>query len=249
MTWGKRILWGCLGLPTLLIASCTGKMYLDRALYVLPGEILRSSSLPTQNLESGMQVAEALDSYVQPRFEILRDKNFGAIRIVYRKHAGIVQLKVDSPEEKKLIANVNATKRDYAIGLFHCAPKPGHHDEISYQKNPELELLYFNQKSFVNDSNMRFNAVENAEKEISRKNHLDLDSIQEQAKAALPELRAGKEKRISGPSWEILMRPVLASRPACISCHTDAKPGATLGVMVYAVRNEKNNSSSKLSLR
>ena len=233
MSWGKRILLGCLGLPALLVASCTGKMYLDRALYNLPGEILRSSSPPTQKLDSGMQVAEALDSYVQPRFEILRDKNFGAIRIVYRKHAGIVQLKVDSPEEKALIANVNAAGRDYAIGLFHCAPTP---DWWSPEAgDPYLDLLYLNQKPFVGETGYP-TVRESAEKPSAR--YLDLAEIERRAKGALPELMAGKEKKISGSSWEILMRPVLASKPACVSCHANAKLGSTLGVMVYAVRKK-----------
>src|SRR5947209_11706029 len=104
---------GCLLLPILPIASCAGKIAFDAKMYELPGQVLQSSAMPTQSLDSASQVAEALDAYVQPRFEILRDKNFGAFRIVYRKHAGIVQLKVDTPQEKEQIANVNAAKRDY----------------------------------------------------------------------------------------------------------------------------------------
>lgn len=37
------------------------------------------------------------------------------------------------------------------------------------------------------------------------------------------------------------MRPVRASKQECLSCHTNAKLNATLGVMVYAVRTTKNN--------
>src|SRR4051794_3962769 len=96
LTTGGRILAGCLLLPVLLVASCYGKMVVDHRMYELPGEVLKSPVPPTRKLTSAMQVAETLDAYVQPRFEILRDKNFGAMRIVYRKHAGIVQLKVDS---------------------------------------------------------------------------------------------------------------------------------------------------------
>src|SRR4051812_7258155 len=99
-----RVAAGCALLPVLLIGSCSAKMYVDQRMYVLPGEVLKSSTAPTRSLRTAMDVAEALDAYVQPRFEILRDKNFGAFRIVYRKHAGIVQLKVDSPQEHELIA-------------------------------------------------------------------------------------------------------------------------------------------------
>src|ERR1041384_3453419 len=122
---------GCCLLPILPFASCAAKMTYDSIRYELPGPILQSSATPTQTLKSPLQVAETLDAYVQPRFEILRDKNFGAFRIVYRKHAGLVQLKVDTPQEKELIANANAAGRDYAISLLHCAPKPGYQGETS----------------------------------------------------------------------------------------------------------------------
>ena len=64
----------------------------------IAGEVLTSSAKPTQKLDSALQVAQTLDAYVQPRFEILRDRNFGIVRIVFREHAGLVQLKVDTPQ-------------------------------------------------------------------------------------------------------------------------------------------------------
>src|SRR5260221_11832909 len=101
-------------------------MYVDWRMCELPGQVLKSPSKATLEFGSAMRVAQELDDYVQPRFNILRDKNFGAFRIVYRKHAGIEQLKVDTPREQEQIANVNAANRDYAICLLHCAQKPGH---------------------------------------------------------------------------------------------------------------------------
>ena len=71
MSMFKKIAAGCVLLPVALIASCFGKMYIDQKMYVLPGKVLASDTQPTQKLTSAMQVAEALDSYVQPRFEIL----------------------------------------------------------------------------------------------------------------------------------------------------------------------------------
>src|SRR5205823_686887 len=133
-----------------------GKMYVDWRMYELPGQVLKSSAKPTLELASGMRVAQELDDYVQPRFNILRDKNFGAMRIVYRKHAGIVQLKVDTAREQEQIANVNAANRDYAICLFHCAQKPGRGN--FYAQNPKLELLYFNQKPVAGDWDEIFNS-------------------------------------------------------------------------------------------
>ena len=243
MSTAKRVFSCCFLLPVLLVSSCCGKMYVDQWRYNLPGQVLASSVKPTQTLTSPMQVAEALDTYVQPRFAILRDKNFGAVRFVYRKHAGIVQLKVDTPEEKACIANVNAANRDYAISLLHCAPKP---NKIAYPVTPELQLLYFNQKPLASDWDYDYSPTA---VEVAAKNEYDTESVQKKAVAALPKLMAGKELRTSDASWETLMRPVRAFKQECLSCHTDAKPGATLGIMVYSVRKSRHDSVVRIGLR
>ena len=237
----KKVVFGCLLLPVALIASCFGKMELDEVMYKLPGEVLKSSASPTQKLETAMQVAEQLDAYVQPRFEILRDKNFGAFRITYHEHAGIVQLKVDTEKEKQQIANVNAANHDYAINLLHCGVVP---NGRSYVDSPRLELLYFNDKAVVTASN-----YPGSSRDVTEKNHYKTDAFLDKALQVMPQLRAGKEYRSSNAEWETLMRPVLASKQECLSCHKSSKLGDTLGVMVYAVRRAKRNESTKLSLR
>jgi len=238
----RRVLGGCVLLPILLVASCAGKIYVDARLYQLPGEVLKSSVRPTQSLDSAIQVAEALDAYVQPRFEILRDRNFGAFRIVFRKHAGIVQLKVDSPREQEIIANVNAANRDYVISLLHCAPKP---DRGVYAVTPRLQMLYFNQQS-VTPPWDGYNSTPTA---VTQQTGFDVHPVQDKAVAVLPELMAGREHRTVDASWAVLMRPVRASKQECLTCHTQAKPGATLGVMVYAVRITKRKSGAQIGLR
>ncbi|MBC7529588.1 MAG: hypothetical protein H7308_18835 [Chthonomonadaceae bacterium] len=239
----KRMACGCLLLPVILVATCTGKMAFDRASYILPGEVLRSSVASTKTLGSPMQVAEALDAYVQPRFEILRDKSFGAFRIVYRKHAGIVQLKVDTEQEKTLIANVNAAKRDYAIYLLHCVKKPMYHNEVV---KPSLQLLYFNQEQLA--SEWASPSVDQSMENSARRGLHWMD-IEKKVVSVLPRLMKGKESRTKDASWEILMRPVLALNPECLSCHKGATSGATLGVMVYAVRNTPGHATTGVSLR
>ena len=142
----KKIVAGCVLLPISLIASCFGKIYIDRKMYELPGKVLATETQPNIKLTSSMQVAEALDSYVQPRFEILRDATFGQFRLVTRKHAGIVQLKVESPVEHQLIANINATKNDYVVNLLHCVAIP---PSSTAQIEPRLQMLYFNQEQIA----------------------------------------------------------------------------------------------------
>jgi hypothetical protein len=169
---------GCLGLPVLLIGGCAGKMYVDRALYELPGEVLSSPDPPQRTLASTMEVAETLDRYVQPRFEILRDKNFGAFRIVYRRHAGIVQLKVDTPQERALIADVNATKRDFAISLLRCASNP------TRRVSPgevDLRLLYYNRQQVASDHGWRYSGER--QKELKAK--FDSEAVEQRARAVL----------------------------------------------------------------
>ena len=231
----KRALSGCVLLPILLIGSCCGKMSYDAWRYQLPGPVLASPAMPTQALDSPIQVADALDAYVQPRFEILRDKNFGAMRIVHRKHAGIVQLKVDTDEEKERIANVNAANRDYAISLLHCAPKPDH---LAYRVTPKLQLLYFNQLQVAPDWDYNSASIH---PEVEKTEKFDREGIENKAITLLPHLMAGKEHRMEYGSWAVLMRPVRAAKSECLSCHTNAKMGATLGVMVYAVRKITRN--------
>ncbi len=225
-----RVLGGCLLVPVLLIGSCASKMSYDSWRYNLPGEVLKSPSPPTQALQTPLQVAQTLNSYVQPRFEILRDKNFGALRIVYRKHAGIVQLKVDTAAEQEKIANVNAAHRDYAISLLHCAEVPPYHD---FRKEPMLKTLYFNQEMFANAQDDPFDRMREQEK---KQTGLDSKAVEKKAIAALPKLRKGQEQYAETKEWGILMRPVLAAKQECLDCHTTAKRGDTLGVMVYAVR-------------
>lgn len=226
---GWRSVGGCLALPVVLIGGCTGKMYVDQWMYNLPGPVLASAATPTQVPATAMQVAEALDTYVQPRFEILRDKTFGAFRIVYRRHAGLAQLKVESAREKELIANVNATKRDYAISLLHCVAGPNYSNE----GKPRLQLLYFNQQRVISDSIYSSRAT--AERATANTG-LELAAIEKRAATALPRLLAGKEHRLSQPGWDVLMRPVQASKRECLGCHKGSRLGDTLGVMVYAVR-------------
>ena len=117
--------------------------------------------------------------------------------------------------------------------MLFRSPKPNRN---YYSEPPQrLELLYFNQNRLARDWD-HVMPQESTQKLID-KNHLSFEALETKAKAALPTLMAGKESRGTTGEWSVLMRPVLASKPACLSCHTNTKPNATLGVMVYAVRN------------
>lgn len=229
----KTCIAGCLGIPLILFGSCAAKMSYDAWRYELPGEILTSKTEPTKSLRTPYEVASALDQYVQPRFAILRDKNFGILRIIYRKHAGVAQLKVDSSAEHEIIANVNATKRKYAIGILHCAIKPTSDLNLT---SPRLALFYLNRQKLVTDMDHTwYGATEN----IAKENGIDIEAVREDTIEVLPELVKGHEQRITSyKNWEFLLRPVLATQKECLSCHTKAKQNSLLGVMLYAVQKD-----------
>ena len=66
--------------------------------------------------------------------------------------------------------------------------------------------------------------------------------------AALPDLTAGRERRAGATDWDVLMRPVRATKQACLKCHTGTKQGDTLGVMVYAVRKTKRGEIGSIGM-
>ncbi len=52
----------------------------------------------------------------------------------------------------------------------------------------------------------------------------------------LNEARSGKEVTFTEKSWKFVLRPIRAESATCLSCHTDAKKGETLGALVYMLR-------------
>ena len=211
-----------------LMGVCCAKMVVDAAKRPAPTPPLTVAAKPVPSLTSAMQIADTLDAYVQPRFAMLDNKNFGITRMVLPKHANVVHLRVDTQAEKEQMARINAAKHDYSIQMLHCAPVPGNDAK---RVTPALQLLYFEPQPTARDKFGRITFLKWAEK-IG----LNCKAIESKAVMALPQLRAGKENRTEEGSWHVLMRPVQASKPECLSCHTTAKLGATLGVMVYAVR-------------
>ena len=77
---------------------------------------------------------------------------------------------------------------------------------------------------------------ERLNKEQAKQVGLNRESLEKKAITALPKLMKGQEQQAETKDWHILMRPVLAAKQECLDCHTKAKMGDTLGVMVYAVR-------------
>lgn len=60
------------------------------------------------------------------------------------------------------------------------------------------------------------------------------------AKKQLPALNQGKSVEVANGDWHLFLRPVKATKESCVSCHSGAKVGDTLGVMLYAVADPKH---------
>ena len=51
----------------------------------------------------------------------------------------------------------------------------------------------------------------------------------------LPRIKHGDKIDVVAGKWELAIRPVKAADKSCLTCHTGAKKGDTLGAMVYMV--------------
>ncbi len=189
---------------------------------------LSSSGLPAPppatSAETPQQVADTLDSIVQPRFRQNAGR-FGVDRIAFAGHDNIYGLSGVTASEKRLFRRVNAAHRPYVIAFLHCAHKPGHDllaktGPLEEAPTPSLQTL----------------AAATATDTGSQKLWDWSDSHLEKAVLPdLPTLRRGTGMDRDLGNWRLVLRPVLASRDSCLGCHAGAKRGDTLGVMVYAV--------------
>jgi hypothetical protein len=175
-------------------------------------------------VETPQQVADTLDSIVQPRFQKNAGR-FGVDRIVFAGHDNIYSLSGMTAFERSLFRRVNAAHRPYVIAFLHCAHKPGR-DLLTKTRDtadltrPSLQTLA--SATATSDGTQKLFDWSDT--------HLE--------KAVLPSLsvlRQGTGTDRDFGNWRLIMRPVQASRDSCLGCHTGAKRGDTLGVMVYAV--------------
>ncbi len=162
-------------------------------------------------------------------------------------HTNIVGFYSPSAGEQKLLDRANAADRDYFVAFLHCAHvpgvSPGTHVVFHYRGN-ELEPRFFTLLVkpdslggigglyFLNDFNPLTRTVRYAPRSLVAR------AIQKVASRVLPQLKNGQNEQAAEGDWLVVMRPVRALQASCLGCHTGAKKGDTLGVMVYAV-NQK----------
>ena len=232
-----------------LLALTAGCAPLTLAL-ALPGQPPPSSKTDT---DSPRVVAEALDAIVQPRFLDDQTGVFGTGRVVspVRGHVGATYFEPKTPHETALWKTANQAKLPYVMGFLHCAHVPGHFtdkqpapDAFSTElgtnfagPDPYHPAIY----SFVRLSTMYpasdTPAAPTDWEQRGLQEKAEDKSFQTAALKALPALMKGKGQETTQGDFLVVMRPVLAAKDSCLSCHIGAKKNETLGVMVYAVRN------------
>ena len=190
-------------------------------------------------------VADLLDKLVQPRF--LQDAGkFGMDRLVIVGHEDqsdhkdetVYQLEAQNGKEKTLLHAANAAKRDYAIGFLHCAHKPGKFlpksktnagsTSESISSGSNFEMLVIRE----DDQNLYGTSDDFQAEDWTTPN---LDGINRAVKKNLLRLKQGQAVDVNMKRLFLALRPIRASKDACLSCHHGAKRGDTLGIMVYAV--------------
>ena len=185
----------------------------------LPALSIRSDTAS----QTPQQVADTLDSIVQPRFQKNAGR-FGVDRVLLAGHDTAYGLAAENAGERRKFQQVRAAHRPYVIAFLHCAHKPGQYahskERSDSMTDPFVETLAAE------------TATEDGVSKLWEWSDANLD------KAVLPEvttLRQGNGVDKDFGNWRIVLRPVRADKDACLSCHAGAKRGDTLGVMVYAV--------------
>ena len=190
------------------------------------------SHLPPVNGDTPHQVAETLDRLVQPRFQQNAGR-FGMSRIVdLDGHNNIYFLEAEAPGERRLIRRVYGSHRSVVIAFLHMRHKPGAH--IDPKTPPQAQDADFQ------PSVDALAAIGASQAGTDRTYDWAYKNLTRVALSSLPALRRGQGRTVDYQNWLVVMRPVLATHASCVGCHTGAKHGDTLGVMVYAVdKNRK----------
>lgn len=182
---------------------------------------------PRGKEDAALKVAEHLDKIVQPRFQ--KDAGvLGMDRIVtVQGHTKIARFKAADAAESQALSKANSYGRDYVIAFLHMTHVPGKYNNRADNRPVLVEVKPFLTALAVREGTSM--------EDFDGAKFVRAQAVSELVLDHLPILRAGKEAQAPFEKWLVVMRPVRALQASCISCHTGAKQGDTLGVMVYAV--------------
>lgn len=197
---------------------------------------------PAAAVVSPEKLAESLDALIQPRFQV-NAGDFGLARIGVVGHTAVLNNKVTTAFEKQLETNTKKSNRNYTVGFFHCADKPGKFKTnisgmrvwptskpLTYTMFYQSEEKIFSKKKIVSNGVHQLAAPG-----ISFWNNQTNAAVQSLCVKALPKLKQGESVDAAMGKWLVAMRPIRALNASCIGCHAGAQKGDTLGVMVYTI--------------
>ncbi|HLK57047.1 MAG TPA: hypothetical protein VKU00_10805 [Chthonomonadaceae bacterium] len=234
---------------------------------------LPSQSQTKQPSMTPLEVAEKLDSVVQPLFQETA-AFFGTDRMqpAINGHESVRRMDDSRDVDAKYaLEGIAEARHDYVIAFLHTVHKPGmfsvygpkgikdgikqieapHSPASSFK--PSLSLLFLRDSTHRNPHmTYRPEDVEGRVSSFEGGRDRDIRHLQASLETAslkeLPKLTKGKSVEVTADNWQVVLRPVLAKQAACLGCHKDAKKGDTLGVMVYAVSKsvtEEKTASAK----
>lgn len=191
--------------------------------------------------DTPLKVAETLDCLLQPKFQTF-DGRFGVserTEELCMDDYFQTRLRIETAQDRKYHALAEAAHRDYFVMFLHCAQKPAakyrdkadRRDRLQSTKEVALPLPDGPSLDVID-------AKRGAPATRERLRNLLYAQGKQWQKACvseLPRLRRGERVNADSGDWLLAMRPVRAVKRECLGCHTSAKKGDTLGVMVYAV--------------
>lgn len=191
-----------------------------------------SGSQETATSETPQQVADTLDSIVQPRFQQNAGR-FGMDRIFFDGHDNIYGLSAMTSAEKRGFRHINAAHRPYVIAFLHCTHRPGQDlgPGERLKKMPVSTVAEAPVKPSV-ETLATATSTDSGNDRLREWGDKNLDKV---VVPSWPVLKQGIGVDRDFGNWQVVMRPVRASKSSCLSCHAGAKRGDTLGVMIYAV--------------
>ncbi len=196
---------------------------------------LFASASPSPPGPSPRQVAETLDSIVQPRFQQNAGR-FGVDRVLIQGHDNVYDIEDGSRSDHRKLSRVKSARRPFIIAFLHCVHKPGH--DVGSKKTYPIDTPFKPYTEILASGTVTSSGTN----KLYNWGEAHLLSV---TAPALPKLRQGKKVDVETGNWLVTMRPVRANHDACLGCHEGAKRGDTLGVMVYAVDKNVNSSPSR----
>lgn len=193
--------------------------------------LARTDSTKDAKTNPERQVADLLDSVIQPRFQVTNGKDFGISRVApkIKGHGHMGMLKPENDKEAKILEQVTASGYEYKLGFVHNGFALSRYSgkAVSAKELPSFDRIWKDNKDFI-------------EKALP-----GLEAAATKVLAKADRLEKGQDVEVESGDWHVFVRPIKAERETCASCHAGVKPSQVMGAMVYLVRASGSGSSGR----